>query len=43
MDLISDMLGHSNGMAVTNIYIRKSEKVADEAARKIIDKVLYDK
>ena len=43
MDLISDMLGHSNGMAVTNIYIRKNEKVADEAARKIIDKVLYDK
>ena len=43
MDLISDMLGHSNGMAVTNIYIRRNEKVADEAARKIIDKVLYDK
>ena len=43
MDLISDMLGHSNGMAVTNIYIRKNEKVADEAARKIIDKVLYNK
>lgn len=43
MDITSDLLGHSNGMAVTNIYIRKNEKVADEAARKIIDKVLYDK
>lgn len=43
MDIISDLLGHSNGMAVTNIYIRKNEKIADEAARKIIDKVLYNK
>lgn len=43
MDIISDLLGHSNGLAVTNIYIRKNEKVADDAARKIIDKVLYDK
>lgn len=43
IDIISDLLGHSNGMAVTNIYIRKNEKVADEAARKIIDKVLYGK
>ena len=43
MDIVSDLLGHSNGMAVTNIYIRKNERVADEAARKIIDKVLYGK
>ena len=43
MDLISDMLGHSNGLAVTNIYIRKNEKAADDAARKVIDKVLYGK
>lgn len=43
MDVISDLLGHSNGLAVTNIYIRKNEKVADEAARKIIDFVLYGK
>ena len=41
MDVISDLLGHSNGLQVTNIYIRKNEKVADEAARKIIDKVMY--
>ena len=43
MDVISDLLGHSNGLQVTNIYIRKNEKVADEAARKIIDKVMYGK
>lgn len=43
MDIISDLLGHSNGMAVTNIYIRRNEKIADEAARRIIDKILYDK
>lgn len=43
MDVISDLLGHSNGMAVTNIYVRRNEKVTDEAARKIIDKILYDK
>lgn len=43
MDIISDMLGHSNGMRVTNIYIRRNEKIADEAARKVIDKILYDK
>lgn len=43
IDVISDLLGHSNGMQVTNIYIRKNEKIADAAARKIIDKVLYDK
>lgn len=43
MDTISDELGHSNGMAVTNIYVRKDEKIIDDAARKIIDKVLYDK
>ena len=43
MDIISDLLGHSNGLQVTNIYIRKNERIADEAARKIIDKVLYNK
>lgn len=43
MDVISDMLGHSNGMAVTNVYVRRNEKIADEAARKVIDKILYDK
>lgn len=43
MDIISDLLGHSNGLQVTNIYIRKNERIADEAARRIIDKVLYNK
>ena len=43
MDIISDMLGHSNGMAVTNVYVRRNAKIADEAARKVIDKILYDK
>lgn len=43
VDTISDMFGHSNGMRVTNIYIRRNEKIADEAARKVIDKILYDK
>lgn len=43
MDEISDELGHSYGMAVTNVYVRKDEKRIDAAARKIIDKVLYDK
>ena len=43
MDMISDLLGHTYGMAVTNVYVRKNEKKIDEAARKIIDKVLYDK
>jgi integrase len=43
IDIIGDLLGHSNGMPVTNIYIRKNERVADEAARKIIDKVMYGK
>lgn len=43
MDIISDLLGHSNGMAVTNIYIRRNERIADEAARRVIDKILYDK
>lgn len=43
MDVISDLLGHSTGMAVTNVYIRRNEKVTDAAARKVIDKILYDK
>ena len=41
MDMIADLLGHSNGMAVTNVYVRKDEKRMDEAARKVIDKILY--
>ena len=37
IDMVADLLGHSNGNEVTNIYIRKSEKAMDEAARKVID------
>lgn len=43
MDMIADLLGHTNGMAVTNVYVRKDERRMDAAARKVIDKVLYDK
>ena len=43
MDTISDLLGHSHGMAVTNIYVRKDEEKIDAAARQVIDKALYDK
>lgn len=43
LDMISDILGHSYGMAVTNVYVRKSDDKIDAAARKVIDKVLYDK
>lgn len=43
MDVISDMLGHSNGLAVTNVYVRRNERVIDEAARKVIDKIMYNK
>ena len=43
MDVISDLLGHSHGLAVTNVYVRKNVDKIDKAARKIIDKVLYNK
>ena len=43
MDVISDLLGHSHGMAVTNVYVRKNIDKIDKAARKIIDKVLNNK
>lgn len=43
MDVIGDMLGHSTGLAQTNVYIRRNERVTDAAARKVIDKILYDK
>lgn len=43
LDMISDLLGHTYGMAVTNVYVRKDEKKIDAAARLVIDKVLYDK
>lgn len=40
IDMVADLLGHSNGNEVTNIYIRKSEKAMDEAARKVIDVIM---
>lgn len=40
IDMVADLLGHSNGNDVTNIYIRKSEKAMDEAARKVIDAIM---
>lgn len=43
LDVISDLLGHSNGMAVTNVYIRRDIEKIDEAARKVIDKIMYNK
>lgn len=43
IDIISDMLGHSNGLSTTNIYIRRDNKAADKAARKVIDKIYYGK
>lgn len=42
-DMISDLLGHSEGLDVTNIYIKKDLAKMDAAARKVIDKILYDK
>jgi integrase len=42
-DMISDLLGHSEGLDVTNIYIKKDLEKMDAAARKVIDKVMYGK
>lgn len=42
-DVVSLALGHSNGLAVTSIYINPSLKKIDEANRKVIDFVLYNK
>lgn len=39
-DMVADLLGHSNGNEVTNIYIRKNENAMDEAARKVIDAIM---
>lgn len=36
-DIISQALGHSNGVAVTNIYIEYDLEKVDEANRKVID------
>lgn len=42
-ELISDLMGHSKGLEVTNIYIKKDIDKMDTAARKVIDKVMYGK
>lgn len=42
-EVIAQALGHSYGNRITNIYIRYNEKKIDEANRRVIDYVLYDK
>lgn len=42
-DVIADCLGHKSAHRMTNIYIRKDAKFVDEANRKVIDYVLYNK
>lgn len=42
-ELVSDLMGHSKGLDVTNIYIKKDLEKMDAAARKVIDKVMYGK
>ena len=41
--IISQALGHASGHSTTEIYIRRNPKKVDEANRKVIDYVLYDK
>jgi len=43
IDTISAALGHSNGSKVTAVYIDFDHKKIDDANRKVIDYVLYDK
>ena len=43
MDVIADCLGHKNSHRITSIYVRKDQQLIDEANRKVIDYVLYDK
>lgn len=43
IDVIADCLGHKSGHRVTAIYIRKDQQRIDDANRKVIDYVLYDK
>lgn len=43
IDTIADCLGHKNGHEVTQIYIKKDINKIDEANRKVIDFVLYNK
>lgn len=43
MDMVADLLGHQHELKVTSVYVKKNEKAMDAAARKVIDKILYDK
>lgn len=43
MDVIADCLGHKSSHHVTQIYVRKDQQKIDEANRKVIDYVLYNK
>lgn len=43
MDVIADCLGHKSGHRITSIYVRKDQQRIDEANRKVIDYVLYNK
>lgn len=43
MDIIADCLGHKSGHRITSIYVRKDQQLIDEANRKVIDYVLYNK
>lgn len=43
MDVIADCLGHKSSHRITSIYVRKDQQLIDEANRKVIDYVLYNK
>jgi len=42
MDTISQALGHSSGLKVTNFYVKRDNKVVDKANRDLIDRVTKD-
>lgn len=43
VDIIAGCLGHKSSHRITAIYIKKDQKLIDEANRKVIDYVLYNK
>lgn len=43
IDVIAGCLGHKTGHNITEVYIKKDQKKIDEANRKVIDYVLYNK
>ena len=42
-DIISQALGHSDGSAITEIYIQRDQKKVDQANRRVLNWVLYGK